>query len=217
MNFQAVIFDLDGTLLDTLRDLSDAMNNTLERFGYPVHEPKEYRYLVGNGMENLVHRALPAPVNDDPQMVARGLETMRKSYALNWNVHTKPYPGIPELLEALSTRGIKLAVLSNKPHDFTLKTVEGLLPARLFDLVAGAKPNVPLKPDPASALEIAQKFGVAPDRFLYLGDTGTDMKTANAAGMFAVGVLWGFREAAELVSEGAAKLIAKPAELLDLL
>ena len=142
---------------------------------------------------------------------------MRKAYERNWNVKTRPYPGIPELLDALSAHGLKMAVLSNKPHDFTLKSVEGLLPAWRFDAVIGERPPIPRKPDPSSALEIANRLGVEPARFLYLGDTATDMKTANAAGMFAVGALWGFRDAEELIAGGAVKLIAKPAELLELL
>ncbi len=215
--FQAVIFDLDGTLLDTIQDLADAMNGTLSHFGFSVHELDKYRYFVGDGMEELVRRTLPDTARSDPRLVSSCLEMMRKSYSLNWSVKTRPYPGIPELLDTLGAHGLKMAVLSNKPHDFTEKTVEGLLSAWRFEAVVGARPQVPLKPDPSSALEIANMLQLAPARFLYLGDTATDMKTANAAGMFAVGALWGFRDAMELIAGGAAKLIEKPAELLELL
>ena len=141
---------------------------------------------------------------------------MRKTYGQNWKEKTRPYHGVPELLDALSGRGLKMAVLSNKPDDFTRKTVDGLLSAWHFQAVVGARPPVPLKPDPSSALEIAKRLELGPARFVYLGDTATDMKTANAAGMFAVGALWGFRDAAELIAGGASKLIEKPAELLEL-
>jgi phosphoglycolate phosphatase len=193
------------------------MNGTLSRYGFPVHELEKYKYFVGDGMETLVRRALPDSAKNDPRVISSCLETMRKAYELNWNAKTRPYPGIVELLDALSERRLKMAVLSNKPHDFTRMIVRELLPAWRFEAVVGARPPIPLKPDPSSALEIANVLRVEPARFLYLGDTSTDMKTANGAGMFAVGALWGFRDAAELIAAGAAKLIAKPAELLELL
>ena len=215
-DFQAIIFDLDGTLLDTLQDLADSMNATLSHFGFPTHELDNYRYFVGDGMEKLVQRSVPNSVKNDSRLISRCLEMMRKTYELNWKVMTRPYPGVPDLLDALSRRGLKMAVFSNKPDDFTRKAVDGLLPAWHFQAVVGAHPPVPLKPDPFSALEIAKRLKLEPARFVYLGDTATDMKTANAAGMFAVGALWGFRDAAELIAGGASKLIGKPAELLEL-
>jgi phosphoglycolate phosphatase len=216
-NFRAIILDLDGTLLDTLEDLADSMNGTLSHFGFPVHALEKYKYFVGNGIEKLVKRSLPGSAKNDPQVISQCLEMMRQSYERNWNVKSRPYPGIPELLDALSVRGLNMAVLSNKPHDFTLKIIEKLLPAWRFDPIMGECPPIPRKPDPSSALAIANRLGVEPAGFLFLGDTATDMKTANAAGMFAVGALWGFRSAEELIASGAGKLIAKPAELLELL
>ncbi len=216
-NFQAIILDVDGTLLDTLQDIADSMNATLSHFGFPVHPVENYRYLVGNGMENLARRSLPDSAKNDSRLISRCLEMMRQTYERNWNVNSRPYPGIPELLDALTARGLKMAVLSNKPHDFTLKVIAEFMSAWRFEAVMGERPSVPLKPDPSSALEIANALGVEPAGFLYLGDTGTDMKTANGAGMFAVGALWGFRNAEELIASGAVKLIGKPAELLELL
>ena len=216
-NFQAIILDLDGTLLDTLEDLADSMNGTLSHFGFPVHALEKYKHFVGDGLENLVKRSLPGSAKSDLQVISKCLEMMRQTYERNWNVKSRPYPGIPELLDALSERGLKMAVLSNKPHDFTLKIIEELLPAWHFGPVMGERPPFPRKPDPSSALEIAKVLGLEPAGFLFLGDTSTDMKTANAAGMFAVGALWGFRNAEELTASGAGKLIAKPAELLELL
>ena len=209
--------DVDGTLLDTLQDLADSMNATLSHFGFPVHPVENYRYFVGDGMENLVRRSLPDSAKNDPRLISRCLEMMRQTYERNWNVKSRPYPGIPELLDALTARGLKMAVLSNKPHDFTLKVIAEFLAAWRFEAVMGERPPVPRKPDPSSALEIANVLGVEPAGFLYLGDTATDMKTANGAGMFAVGALWGFRNAEELIASGAARLIGKPAELLELL
>ena len=208
--------DLDGTLLDTLQDLADSMNSTLSHFGFPVHESEKYRYFVGDGMENLIKRSIPDSAKNDPRLISRCLEMMRQTYGLNWNAKSRPYPGIPELLDALSARAMKMAVLSNKPHEFTLRTVEGLLGDWRFDAVTGERPSIPRKPDPSSALEIANRLGVEPAGFIYLGDTATDMKTANAAGMYAVGALWGFRDAEELIAGGAKKLISKPSELLEI-
>ncbi len=216
-DFQAVILDIDGTLLDTLHDLADSMNSTLRHFGFPVHELEKYKYFVGDGMENLVRRSLPDSAKTGPRLISRCLEMMRQIYERNWNVKSRPYPGIPELLDALTARGLKMAVLSNKPHDLAQRTIEGLLPTWRFEIVMGERPSVPRKPNPYSALEIANRLGVEPAGFLYLGDTPTDMKTANAAGMYAVGALWGFRNAGELIAGGAQKLITKPAELLELL
>ncbi|MFZ0929615.1 MAG: HAD family hydrolase [Syntrophobacteraceae bacterium] len=216
-NFQAIILDVDGTLLDTSQDLADSMNSTLRHFGFPIHELQKYKYFVGDGMENLVRRSLPDSAKIGPLLLSQCIEMMRQTYERNWNVKSRPYPGIPELLDALTARGLKMAVLSNKPHDLTRKVIEALLPTWRFEVVMGERPSVPRKPDPSSALEIANRLGVEPAGFLYLGDTATDMKTANAAGMYAVGALWGFRNAEELIESGAKKLIAKPAELLELL
>ncbi len=209
--------DVDGTLLDTLQDLADSMNSTLRHFGFPVHELEKYKYFLGDGMENLVRRSLPDSAKTDSRLISRCIEMMRQIYDRNWNVKSRPYPGIPELLDALSVRGLKMAVLSNKPHVLTQRVIEGLLPAWRFEVVMGECPPAPRKPDPSSALKIADRLGVEPACFLYLGDTATDMKTSNGAGMYAVGALWGFRNAEELIQGGAKKLIAKPAELLELL
>lgn len=217
VKYEALVFDLDGTLLDTLEDLADSMNGTLGHFGFPPHPVDAYRYFVGDGMENLVRRAVPASVKEDAEVISRCLNLMRDTYRRNWKVKSRPYPGIPEMLDALRDRRAKLTVLSNKPHEFTRKVVEEMLSNWRFDIVFGERPSIPRKPDPASALEIAERLGLPPDKFLYLGDTATDMITANAAGMYPVGALWGFRTAEELLGSGAKKLIQRPAELLELL
>ncbi len=215
--FAAVLFDADGTLLDTIEDIADCMNAVLRHFGYPPHDTERYKYFVGDGMENLVKRSVPSPVRSDPAVVSECLQMMRQNYGRGWNVKTRPYPGITQLLDGLAERGIKTAVLSNKPDDFMQLMAKQLLPAWRFEFVVGERPLKPRKPDPGSALEIAELLGIKPEKFLYVGDTATDMLTAIGAGMYAVGALWGFRTADELIAGGARKLIETPTQLLDLL
>jgi phosphoglycolate phosphatase len=214
MNHQAVLFDLDGTLLDSLDDLADSMNAVLSRLGFAQHDRDAYKYFIGDGMINLVRRALPEAARGQELMVTKGLEAMREDYGRRWKARTRPYEGVPELLDALTTRGIKLTVLSNKPDDFTRIAVSELLPSWKFDAVIGERPRVPKKPDPAAAVEIAAQLELSPGSFLFLGDTGTDMETANSAGMVAIGALWGFRKADELLQSGAKVLIEHPLDLL---
>ncbi len=216
MSYRAILFDLDGTLLDTLDDLADAGNLALAQLGFPPHPREAYKYFVGDGVETLVRRALP-PDRLDEATVREGTERMRQAYAERWACKTQPYPGVPELLDALAARALPMAVLSNKPHPFTQLCVERLLPRWTFAAVVGAQPTMARKPDPAGARAIAAQLGVSPDAVLYLGDTNTDMQTAVAAGMYSVGVLWGFRSADELRASGARTLIAHPLELLELL
>ena len=217
MKYKAVLFDLDGTLLNTLEDLADSTNCVLQRLGFPVHASHAYKYFVGDGMMNLVRRALPEGSGNDEELAAKCLAAVKEEYARRWRDKTRPYPGVPEMLDALKQRGIKLVVLSNKPDEFTKLTVETLLSRWTFDAVLGERPSVARKPDPAGAFEIARMIGVPPGEFLYLGDTATDMCTAVSAGMYPVGALWGFRTAEELTANGAKTLIREPAELLHLL
>jgi len=216
VDYAAIIFDLDGTLLDTLEDLADSMNAALKTGGYSVHPIDAYRYFVGDGIENLVRRALPES-SRDATTVARGKEAMDAEYGQRWNAKTKPYPGIPELLDELTRCKMPMAILSNKPESFTLLTVDELLAHWTFAPIRGARPNTPRKPDPTGALAIAEELGLSPAECLYLGDTDTDMKTATAAGMYALGATWGFRPGEELQRSGAQVLIDKPTDLLDLL
>lgn len=216
LRFQAVLFDLDGTLLDTLEDLANAMNKVLESRGVPVHPVEAYRLMVGDGVENLVKRALPEAMRD-PQNLALSVAAMREEYSRNWALRTRPYPGVPQLLDGLSSKEVPMAVLSNKPHDFTERMVAEMLGSWRFQVVLGERLGVPRKPDPTAALQIASQLGIPPRDFVYLGDTDTDMRTAVAAGMFPVGALWGFRTARELLSNGARRLLRTPQELLELL
>jgi phosphoglycolate phosphatase len=216
MKYHAVLFDLDGTLLDTLADLSDSMNAALTELGLRAHEQAEYKYFVGDGVVELARRVLPADRCDEASLRAAA-ERMRAEYARRWNVKTRPYDGVPELLDGLTERGVRKGVLSNKPHDFTLLCVSKLLAKWTFDVVQGVEEGVRKKPDPSGALAVARKLGLKSEQFLYVGDTNTDMQTAVAAGMYPVGALWGFRTAEELLANGAKTLLARPEELLKLL
>jgi phosphoglycolate phosphatase len=189
------------------------MNAVLTRLGFPTHPTEAYRYFVGEGMDNLARNVLPKDSLDE-KTVSKCLTGMREEYGKHWADNTKPYKGIPELLCGLEQRKIATAVLSNKPDELTKIMVEKLLPDWSFRIARGARPAMPKKPDPAAALEIAEELQIHPHRFLYLGDTNTDMQTANTAGMYAAGVLWGFRTAEELLQNGAEKLIENPQDIL---
>ena len=192
------------------------MNVSLSSMGLPTYPVDRYKVMVGDGIKILAQRALPTERQDEAS-IARCMAGMRDAYEQRWHAKSRPYDGIPELLNALTDLGFPCVVLSNKPHDFTEKVIATLLPAWRFACVLGARPGVPTKPDPSGALEIASQLGVAPERFLYLGDTNTDMQTAVAAGMYPVGVLWGFRSAEELTVAGARTLIARPMELMRMI
>lgn len=215
MRIRAVLFDLDGTLLDTLEDIALTMNSVFGRRGYPPFSLEEVRLMVGEGMEVLVRRAV-RPEDAGDAAVAAIVREYREEYESAWRAHSRPYPGVAGLLEGLRARGVRTAVLSNKSHPFTEEMTRELLPFA-FDVVRGAAPGFPYKPDPASALAISSEMRLAPTEFAFVGDTSIDMETARAAGMFPVGVLWGFRDAEELTSSGAAVLLASPADLLRVL
>lgn len=208
MKFKAVIFDLDGTLLNTLEDLADSMNCVLKRNRLPEHNLAAYRYFVGDGIEMLVRRALPFEVASENDF-QRFVREMKSEYASRWLLKTRPYPGVPEMLAAFAAAGIAMAVLSNKPDDASNEIVKSLLPNIDFRIVLGATPERPKKPDPSAALEIASRLGTSPEDFLFMGDTSIDMQTACSAGMFPVGALWGFRPAEELIASGAKVLAAE--------
>lgn len=213
MSYKAVLFDLDGTLLDTLEDIADAANRVLIKNGFPSHPLDAYRYFVGDGSARLIERAVPQKERSD-LTIQRCLEGFLEDYGSNWKIRTAPYPGIPEMLDSLVKMGVRLAVLSNKPHPYTLDCVDQLLSRWRFELVLGQRPGVPRKPDPAGAFEAAEQMNLSPAEFLYLGDTVIDMKTAEAAGMPAVGALWGFRPE-ELAKSGLGTLIQTPLEMLS--
>ncbi len=186
MNFKAIIFDLDGTLLDSLNDLADAMNLVLARNGFDQHAVDDYRYFIGHGFEILVQRALP-PEKRDPGTMERCVDELHVEYAGRWTRKTRPYPGIPDLLNACTSAGLKTAVLTNKPDGLTQEVVSRLMPDAPFAFAWGSGRDFPRKPDPAGALRLAERFGVHPSQCLFLGDTAVDMETARTSGMFALG------------------------------
>ena len=207
---RGVLFDLDGTLVNTLEDIACAMNHALREYGLREYPLDEYRYLVGNGAAVLSRRA----VAQRQDMAGRVHAAYQAYYETHRDVKSRPYQGIPELLRALKARGLKTMVLSNKPDADTRGVISTYFGEGLFDLVRGQREGVPVKPDPGAALEMAGELGLKPEEVLYLGDTSVDMNCAVRAGMCPVGVLWGFREAEELRASGAACLIREPGELL---
>jgi phosphoglycolate phosphatase len=213
--YRAVLFDLDGTLLDTLDDIGNSMNRVLTRLGLPVHAILSYKQFVGEGMTVLARKALPSMESSDAAAVSKCVALMREEYTSHSMDETKPYPGIPEMLTELGRLQISVAVLSNKPDDMVKTLLNHYFPGTHFNAAFGAQPSFPSKPDPASSLAIAERLKILPERFVFLGDSKIDMLTATAAKMYPVGALWGFRDEAELRTHGAKKLINHPQELLD--
>lgn len=214
-NLKGLIFDLDGTLANTIEDLADSMNRILSSQGFPIHSCDAYRYFVGAGVRNLVLRALPEDKQHD-EVIDRCYNLMISDYNQNCFIKTRLYDGIIEVIDQLRSRGIKLAVFSNKVDDITIRFVEKLIGIEKFEIVIGSKPSIPLKPDPTGALLISNHLEIAPENIGYIGDSGTDMITANRAGMFAIGALWGFRTKEELLSNGAKLVLNNPLEILEM-
>jgi len=212
MPFQAIVFDLDGTLTNTLDDIAFAMNRSLRLHGLPEFPVEAYKYLVGDGAVMLARRAC----RERTEMADSVLREYQAYYKDHTSDRTAPYPGIEAMLEALSARGVRLAVFSNKPHADVQTVVKHYFPTVPFEVVRGQIEGVPVKPDPAGALAVAREMGLTPADFLYLGDTGTDMACAVNAGMHPVGVLWGFREEEELRESGAKAILQQPMDLLGL-
>ena len=214
--FQAIIFDLDGTLLDTLADIAESVNRTLAEYHFPVHAIDAYSLFIGNGWKMLVTRALPE-THRSKQLIAECVVRSIKIYQDNWNRQTRLYEGIPELLDNLAKKQFPLAVLSNKPHDFMLRCVDWYLRKWKFKALMGQSDKFPLKPDPAAALRVAGQIGLSPSAFLFIGDSSVDIQTAEAAGMHSVGVAWGFRGPKELEEAGCKTLVHHPLDILSLL
>ena len=216
MKDHAVIFDFDGTLADTLEDIADNMNRVLAEMGFPTHEYDAYRFYVGGGLKNLVVQCLPKNARTD-DMITACHDRMVAGYHIRYIHKTRLYDGIPELLDALSLKGIKLAILSNKADPLTQKICAVLLKNWKFEIILGATERFPRKPDPEAALFISGQIGVHPANIYYLGDSDIDMKLAIAAGFYPVGAGWGFRPKEELVENGANSVIDDPMELLKVM
>ncbi len=209
------IFDLDGTLLNTIADLAQSTNHALEALGYPTHELSAYPLMVGNGINKLFERALPEG-EKTPENVLR----MRAEFIPYYNVHnadmSRPYLGIPDLLERLQAAGVQVAVASNKYQEATTKLIAHYFPAIRFAAVLGQREGVPVKPDPAIVHDILRLAQAAPADVLYVGDSGVDMLTARNAGVEACGVTWGFRPRAELESVQPAHIVDKAEDIYTL-
>jgi phosphoglycolate phosphatase len=216
MNCRAVIFDLDGTLLDTLADIADSANRALIAHGFPDHQRSTYRQFVGDGSAILISRALPPNQRSDAT-IQSCLENFIRDYSHNWHQATKPYDGLARLLRELQNRNIRLAVVTNKPHRFAVSMVAHYFADCPFDPVLGQRDGVPKKPDPAQALAAAAKIGVEPSSCIFIGDSAVDMETACNAGMQPVGAGWGFRSAKELLDSGARAVIYRPMEMIELI
>ncbi len=212
---QAILFDLDGTLADSLDGIAASMNATLERFAYPTHPIDAYRRFVGDGVHKLVERALPPEA--DAHARARFLDAYLPMLHERGTALARPYGGVPEMLDQLRERDVPLAVLSNKPHDSTVACVEALFDPTLFAAVRGHVDGTAVKPDPQTALAMVRDMRAGPRGVWYVGDSSIDMQLARNAGFVGVGVAWGFRGRDELAAHGATHIIDHPAELVTLI
>lgn len=212
MKFKAIIFDLDGTLLDTLAGIAAAMNRVLANAGWPVHDTDRYRAFIGDGLGNMVKRAIPPGVTD-PAVIRQAVADTSRAYDQSWAEETKRYPGMSSLLRTLRDRDLHLAIVSNKPDKPAQEMVDAFFPGGIFEHVAGAGDDIPPKPDPAGAKRAASALGIAAADCLFLGDMAVDMATARSAGMFPVGALWGYQSADALQRAGAGVLASAPTDL----
>ncbi len=213
MKYKAVIFDLDGTLVDSLDDIAYSANNALSMHGFNCHPTQAYRYFVGNGVRHMIKSAAPQDTGDE--VIDAVLQDFRKIYNNNYINKTKPYDNIIQLLNKLQEMAVKMAVISNKLHKPTKEIVEKVIGEKYFQLVFGEREGIPRKPDPAALLEAAAIMGVKPSEAIYLGDSGSDMLCARNADMLAAGALWGFREKEELVEAGCQVLFLQPLDLIE--
>ncbi|MDL2234416.1 HAD-IA family hydrolase [Ruminococcaceae bacterium OttesenSCG-928-L11] len=212
---QYAIFDLDGTLLDTIADLADACNYALEQHGLPVHPVEPYCYFVGNGVYKLIERTVPENRRDE-ETLAQVKADFDAYYSLHARDKTRPYPGIPEMLRALHDAGVKIGVLSNKPDGYAKELVRDYFDD-LVDVTFGQREGVPIKPDPTAVHEIEALLGVKGGSGFYIGDTATDMETGKAAKLYTIGVLWGFRTKEELESVNPEAIIHKAEDLVQII
>ena len=212
-SLKLIIFDLDGTLLNTLSDLAHSANHALEKCGFPIHPIESYKFFVGNGINKLLERCLPDNQKTEPN-ITRIKDVMLSYYDRHHSVRTEPYPGVHDLLKKLQSNGIKLAVASNKYQSATEKLIRQYFPDICFTAILGQREGIPVKPDPAIVYEILQTAGIAPEETLYIGDSGVDMQTASNSGVASIGVTWGFRPREELEVSGANCIVDTTNEIL---
>lgn len=212
---KAVIFDLDGTLLDTLADIVNAANDVLAERGHPTHDLEAYRHFIGDGVATLFDRILPEGL-PTPELIAECVSEFADAYGRRWNENSQLYPGIADLLDELVRRNVPIAILSNKPHEFVGVCVDEFLSAWPFAPILGQREGIPRKPDPAGVIEVAESLKASPEQCVYVGDSSVDMLTARNSAALAVGVAWGFRPVDELVEYGASQILDSPLQLLEL-
>lgn len=213
MTIKACVFDMDGTLLNTLDDLAHCANTVLEAHGFQAHPVAAYRTFVGSGARNLIIRALPDTARDD-RLIDTCLAAFKTRYDKHWADQTQVYEGLPELLDQLSDKDLKLAILTNKPQPFADLCVDRFLGHWTWSIVQGQQEGLAIKPDAAISQRVTNALQVDPTEVLYLGDSDVDMFTAKNAGYQAIGVSWGFRTVEELARAGADRIIHQPDELL---
>ena len=213
---KAVVFDLDGTLLDTLEDLANACNYALKSCGFKEHNVKDYTRFVGNGRYKLIERIIPDKHKEDKEVIDKVLRLFDEYYEEHMVDMTKPYDGIMKMIEELKEKNIKIAVVSNKPHEFAGEVVRRYF-GDAFEITYGQRPNHPTKPDPKTIYEVMELLNVEKNECIYVGDSDVDVNTAKNAGVKSVGVSWGFRGEGELREAGADYIIKNPIELMELL
>ncbi len=210
---KAALFDMDGTITDSLESIAHTTNTVLKEFGYPEIELERFKTIVGDGAETQIRRVMKIHGVSDEDIIQKVYARYLEEFEEGCLYHVTPCKGVPELIEKMKAKGMKIAVCSNKPHEKSVKVADAVYPVGTFDLVIGQKEGIPKKPAPDMALMAAKEFGVEPSECLYLGDTNTDMKTGIAAGMFTIGVLWGFRERAELEELQPNAIVTTPDEV----
>lgn len=214
MRYKLVLFDLDGTLIDTIEDLGDAVNHALAKRGLPLHTTAEYRHKVGHGIRNLVWQSLPENLRGDDALVDGCLADFKAWYSAHIDVHTRPYEGMQDLLQTLYNQGVKLAVASNKFQEGTERLIREFFPGVEFASILGNREGYPLKPDPAIVREVLDAAGVKADEAVLVGDSPTDMKTAVNGGIKGIAVNWGYRSAGELAGNDLACSVAELSAML---
>ncbi len=214
--YKVCIFDLDGTIADTVESIAYIGNQVLQEFGLLALPVENYNFYAGDGADELVRRMLEATPNGNKVDYDQVRKVYRQRFAQNPFYHVKPFAGIIEMLEALKKEGIKIAVLSNKPHEAAIDVVAKIFGDKMFHKVQGQTERIPRKPSPVGALALATAFGVEPEECLYCGDTDTDMDTGKAAGMYTIGVTWGFRPRQELLEHHADQIVDTPEEILKI-
>ena len=213
MKYQAAIFDMDGTLIDSLEDLTDSVNEAMAHYGFKSHTLEECRYFVGNGARKLIERSIPKDKASYSDFVSEVLEYYNGCYKRHLTNKTHPYDGILDMLKRLQEKNISLGVCTNKQQFAADEIISAMFPDNMFGAVIGDQKGLPRKPDPAKVLKIAAQFKIKPERVAYFGDTSVDMETAHNAGFLSIGVTWGFRPKSELIESGAEIIINHPSEL----